>query len=368
MRNTTTNLMDANAEIETFAENKVYEGIFNIFELELEEISRFVAFTSGNMNVYSNKIHELHLRVCSEIENVLKIVVHKHFVSAEEVKNLWETDKSAFLEKKSLTPKYEELKNELNKDGKGKLDKLLFGIPDFLFYFKLACEKFNLHKKVIKFTGMVSHNIDWEIIQPFELEVGRDVPMWWTNYNKLKHDKITNFHLCTLEDLINSFSGLFILMNYLLKYPENNTAIPNRNFALNKLRGFIVSDCSFCSFESKYFKASVASQSHIFTMILPAHVSESDFQNYTILDLEISQINSRFKNITEYENYKIKDFDLKSFEYNEKKLTNPEINNRRDLFDSIEHAIFYAYLDYRQVMNWQKEYLRELQHLGIFIN
>ena len=119
MRNTTTNLMDANAEIETFAENKVYEGIFNIFELELEEISRFVAFTSGNMNVYSNKIHELHLRVCSEIENVLKIVVHKHFVSAEEVKNLWETDKSAFLEKKSLTPKYEELKNELNKDGKG---------------------------------------------------------------------------------------------------------------------------------------------------------------------------------------------------------------------------------------------------------
>jgi hypothetical protein len=72
--------MDANAEIENVAENKVYEGIFNIFELELEEISRFVAFTSGNMNVYSNKIHELHLRVCSEIENVLKIVIHKHFV------------------------------------------------------------------------------------------------------------------------------------------------------------------------------------------------------------------------------------------------------------------------------------------------
>ena len=95
--------MDAEAEIEIFSENKVYEGIFNIFELELKEISRFVAFTSGNMNVYSNKIHELHLRVCSEVENVLKIVVHKHFASAEEVKNLWETDKSAFLEKKSLT-------------------------------------------------------------------------------------------------------------------------------------------------------------------------------------------------------------------------------------------------------------------------
>lgn len=360
--------MDANAEIENVAENKVYEGIFNIFELELEEISRFVAFTSGNMNVYSNKIHELHLRVCSEIENVLKIVIHKHFVSADDVKTLWKSEKATFLEKKSLTPKYEELRSELNKDGKGKLDKFLFGFPDFLFYFKLACEKFNLDKKVIKFTGIVSHNLDWEIIQPFELEQGRDVPIWWSNYNKLKHDKITNFHLCTLGDLINSFSGLFILMNYLLKYPENNTPIPNRNFALDKLRGFMLSNGSFCSFESKYFQVSVASQSHIFTMILPAHISESDFQNLTILDLEIRQINSRLKNIIEYENHKIKDFDLKSFEYNDKKLTNSEVNNRRDLFNNIEHAIFYSYLDYRQVINWQNEYLRELQHLCRFIN
>jgi hypothetical protein len=127
--------MDVNTEIESFAENKVYEGLFDIFELELEEISRFVAFTSGNMKVYSNKIHELHLRVCSEIENILKIIIHRHFVSVEEVKAVWDVDKSAFLEKKSLTSKYEELKNELNKDGKGKLDKFLFGFPDFLFYF-----------------------------------------------------------------------------------------------------------------------------------------------------------------------------------------------------------------------------------------
>ncbi|HEX8286357.1 MAG TPA: hypothetical protein VF556_00055 [Pyrinomonadaceae bacterium] len=350
--------MDANAEIEKVAENKVYEGIFNIFELELEEISHFVAFTSSNMNVYSNKIHELHLRVCSEIENILKIVIHKHFVSADEIKTLWDSEKSAFLEKKSLTPKYEELRSELNKSDKGKLDKFLFGFPDFLFYFKLACEKFNLHKKVIKFTGMVSHNLDWEIIQPFELEEGRDIPIWWSNYNKLKHDKIKNFDICTLSDLIYSMSGLFILMNYLLKYPENNIPIPNRNFALDKLRGFTVSNIGNCSFESNYFTASVASQSHIFTMILPPHIVESDFQNITILELEVRQINNRFKNLVEYEKYKIKDIDLKSLEYNNKKLTNSEISNRRDLFDSVEHAIFYAYLDYRQVMNWQNEYLR----------
>ncbi|HQU84046.1 MAG TPA: hypothetical protein PKY59_13005 [Pyrinomonadaceae bacterium] len=360
--------MDAEEETENFAENKVYEGIFNIFELELEEISRFVAFTSGNMTAYSNKIHELHLRVCSEIENVLKIVIHKHFASADEVKTFWETDKSAFLENKSLTPKYEEIKNELNKGEKGKLDKFLFGFPDFLFYFKLACEKFNLHKKIIKFTGMVSHNLDWEIIQPFEVEDGRDVPIWWTNYNKLKHDKIKNFDICTLRDLLYSMSGLFILMNYLLKYPENNTPVPNRNFALDKLRGSILLNSISCSFESKFFKASVATQSHIFTMILPIRIAESDFQNLTILDLEIRQINRRFSNITEYENCKINDFDLKSFDYNDKKLTDGKINNRGDFFNSVEHAIFYSYLDYRQVINWQNEYFRELQNLCRFIN
>ena len=67
--------MDTNSEQEIFLDNKIYEGLFNIFELELEEISRFVALTSANMDVYSNKIHELHLRVCSEIENLLKVSV-----------------------------------------------------------------------------------------------------------------------------------------------------------------------------------------------------------------------------------------------------------------------------------------------------
>jgi hypothetical protein len=104
--------MDVETEKENFVENKVYEDLFNIFELELEEISRFIAFTKGNMTAYSNKIHELHLRICSEIENVLKIVIHKQFASKDEVKKRWNLDKSKYLEEKSLTKEYEELKNK----------------------------------------------------------------------------------------------------------------------------------------------------------------------------------------------------------------------------------------------------------------
>jgi hypothetical protein len=206
------------------------------------------------------------------------------------------------------------------------------------------------------------------VIQPFELEDDRDVPIWWTNYNKLKHDKIKNFHLCKLEDLIYSISGLFVLMNYLLKYQENNIPIPNRNFALDKLKGFIVSDCSFCSFESKYFKASVASQSHIYSMILPIQISESDFQTSTILDLEQRQINNRFKNIIEYESHKVRDFDFTSFEHNEQKTTKSEINNKNDMFRSIEHSLFYTYLDYMKVVDLKGNSYRELKHYGKFID
>lgn len=351
--------MDAN--IEAFSEQKVYEGIFNIFELELEEISRFVAFTGGNMSVYSNKIHELHLRVCSEVENILKIVIHKHFASTDEVRTLWDTDKSKFLEKKSLTPKYEELKNELNRDGKEKLDKLLFGFPDFLFYFKLACEKFNLHKKIIKFTGTVSQNIDWEIIQPFELGEGRDVPTWWTNYNKLKHDKIKNFHLCTLRDLIYSLSGLFILMNYLLKYPENNAPIENRNYLIERMKQTVfTTDVGFCAFNSKFFLATNAYQNILYSMFLPQNIPEDTYQSLRLGDLDKT---ARF--LSDDEKYiELKNMDLKSFGHKMIWANQEEINES----ESIEHSLFYTYIDYLQVIDFNGNPYRELRHYAIFTN
>ena len=136
-------------------------------------------------------------------------------------------------------------------------------------------------------------------------------------------------------------------MNYILKYQDNNLSIPNRNFALDKLKGIFVSlDCKFCSFQSKFFTASNAYQHHIYSMILPTHISEYDFKILKVIDLEL-KVNTKFKNITEYENHKIKDMDLKSFEH---KMTY-EINNKNDKFRSIEHSLFYTYLDYIETVN-----------------
>ena len=79
-----------------FSERKIYESIFSIFERELEEISQFVAFADCNMEVCSNKIHELHLRVCSEVENILKIIISQYFVPVGKIQESWKDKKINF--------------------------------------------------------------------------------------------------------------------------------------------------------------------------------------------------------------------------------------------------------------------------------
>ncbi len=356
--------MDTNSEQEIFLDNKIYEGLFNIFELELEEISRFVALTSANMDVYSNKIHELHLRVCSEIENLLKTVIHKHFVPLEDMKEYWAKEKATLLAEKSLTFQYEELKSQLNSGDKQEVERLLFGFPDFAFYFKLACGNFNLDKKVIKFSGMVSHVIEWEVIQPFQIKKGQNVPLWWSNYNKLKHDKIKNFDLCRLGDLLYALSGLYILMNYLLKYQTDNHPIQNRNYRLEKMTKAIVTfDCSFCSIKSNFFKASNASQDYPISSILPDMLSEIEYQEIRVTDLE-NRANIRWRDLIEKANTKLVDIDLKSLDY----ASIHEIRNLHDKMRSSEHSLFYIYLDFEKVMNFQNQSFRELKLLGRFIN
>ena len=119
--------------------------------------------------------------------------------------------------------KYDKIRNSISQ-GQGsnkikkeeeKIEKLLYGFPDFAFYLKIASDKINLNKKVVKFKPIISQSSRYNEIRPFTRE--SDVPSWWTHYNKLKHSKINDYNNCTFKDLIFSMSGLFILMNYLLK-------------------------------------------------------------------------------------------------------------------------------------------------------
>jgi hypothetical protein len=108
-----TKLGDVHGKPETVTELDIYEQIFRIFEEEFEEIGRFVAFTDTNAKTCSTKIHELHLRVCSEVENVLKIVIHRHFVPEGDIKKNWAAEKTKFLEKKAFAQNTKNLRKNL---------------------------------------------------------------------------------------------------------------------------------------------------------------------------------------------------------------------------------------------------------------
>lgn len=338
--------------IENFSEHKIYEGIFNIFERELDDISNFIAFSDGNMGVYSNKIHELHLRVCSEIENVLKIIIHKHFGSKQEVEEHWKDKKSEFLKDKNLIDEYEILKGKLsNKKECEKLDKLMYGFPDFLFYFKIACEKFNLDKKIVKFKAIISQSSNWNEIQPFKSD--KAVPLWWTHYNNLKHDKIKKYNVCTFGDLISSMSGLFVLMNYLLKYQQNNYPTQNFNyvhFTQNDMLPY--TNLEFCSFQSKLFEASVSYQLTELSMFLPVSIDNIQYEKNSL------QYYHTINNSTcraPFQNKSLKDINLKSSEY-----TEPN--------QSYLSSLFHTYVDYQKVVNFQRMEFWKLGHFGIFSN
>ena len=338
--------------IENFSERKIYEGLFNIFERELDEISNFIAFSDGNMGVYSNKIHELHLRVCSEIENVLKIIIHEHFMPEQEIEARWKDEKSKFLKEKDLVSEYERLKEKLcNKKEKEKLEKLLYGFPDFSLYFKIAREKFNLDKKIVRFNAMISQSSNWNDIQPFKS--AQDVPLWWTHYNNLKHDKIKKYKVCTFGDLISSMSGLFVLMNYLLKYQKDNYPAKNSNYVHFSQNDMLpCGDSAFFAFQSKLFEASVSYQLTELSMILPLCIDVVQYENNSLHHYyNINNCSCR----APFQDKSLKDIDLKSCEYVE-----PSQNYLSSLF--------YTYVDYQKVTDFQRMEFWKLGHFGIFSN
>lgn len=45
----------------------------------------------------------------------------------------------------------------------------------------------------------------------------RGVPLWWTAYNKIKHQRYTEYHMANLKNVLNAVGGLFVACLYLYK-------------------------------------------------------------------------------------------------------------------------------------------------------
>ncbi|MCL3782521.1 hypothetical protein EMN47_19225 [Prolixibacteraceae bacterium JC049] len=306
-------------------ENKIYEGIFNVLEEEFKEIGRYISFTESNLKSYSIKIQELHLRVCSEVENLMKIVIHKHFLDKREVEKMWNSKQSNFLSEAGKKDEFEALQDGLNKRRKEKVEKLMYGYPDFAFYFELANEQFNLNKKAVHFLSSLDNSDELTVILPFETEKDRTVPVWWTSYNKMKHDKVNSFSICTLENLIYSFGGLFVLMNYLIEYQDNNNP-RHEEFPKERVTS-IPMDCDCWAFQSNHFKATNSIQDINISMQLVKDLMRED-EYAALLEKYGKDLSAHFTEIS------------KKMAFHSKLVKE-------------ENFIFHVYYDYKKLANSQ---------------
>jgi len=51
------------------------------------------------------------------------------------------------------------------------------------------------------------------------------VPLWWTEYNKVKHHRDTDFDKANLKNVLNVVSGLFVITLYFYKEKAENAEL-----------------------------------------------------------------------------------------------------------------------------------------------
>ncbi len=201
---------------------ELFVQLFRIYEQEFLNILQYIAPMESNYKASSNKIHELHLRICAEMENLIKEVAKSICPEFDFKSNFNEYKRSKLSVSNGKI--LEGILGKIEEDEKTVLlDLLWWSNPDFAYFLSFVDDKVALCSKKIKFmedlemisTSTICWFDRWFYIQPFE-KISSLVPKWRTNYNKIKHNKIENYTQCTLHDLIYSIWWYYILLNYLV--------------------------------------------------------------------------------------------------------------------------------------------------------
>jgi len=181
-------------------QKKLFIQLYDIFEKELVNIFEYIAPMKVNYNVFWNRVHELHLRVCTEIENIWKYLC-----------------------------------KQIAMDKKDDFEKI--NTADSEYYLNYLDKYLSIKNKKIEF---IWHLEIWEPIykNPFWEK------NWWTNYDLLKHNKTKWYSNCCLEDLIDSLWALYILLNYVIIW-YNSCNDCKEKFYINPCKNFWINSLIF---------------------------------------------------------------------------------------------------------------------------
>jgi hypothetical protein len=142
---------------------------FLAIENDLDRLSRYIEFDESNFNCFSIEISRILLASSAEVDVVCKQLCKKinSQSSAETINQYRDEIKGAFP-----------------------------NIPNF----KVVLPRYGLELKPWD---------NWNDIN--------GIPDWWTAYNKIKHQRDSEYHRANLRNAINSVAGLFVVTIYLYK-------------------------------------------------------------------------------------------------------------------------------------------------------
>lgn len=143
----------------------VHWNYFLAFDSDAEKLSRYIEFTKKNEETYSIELVRLLLSAASEVDVVAKLLCNKK-KPGEKPKNM--DDYRNILN--PIFPKIKDMKIQIPRYG---LDLTPW-------------EKWNKNKN----------------------------PIWWKDYNGVKHRRDKDFQKANLKNTLNSIAGLFCLLLY----------------------------------------------------------------------------------------------------------------------------------------------------------
>jgi hypothetical protein len=142
-------------------------------ERELNEISRFVEFDERNFDCFSIEIARLLLTSAAEVDVVCKQICKS-------------------INHKSKADKIHKYKTEIL--------STFPGMPQF----QVIMPRFGLTLT------------PWD-----EWSKPHSVPFWWTAYNKIKHQRNSEYHRASLKNVLNAVAGLYVMVLHLYRDKAN---------------------------------------------------------------------------------------------------------------------------------------------------
>ncbi|MBI5354368.1 MAG: hypothetical protein HZB50_17140 [Chloroflexi bacterium] len=186
-------------------ESLIHWNYFLALESDLAQVSRYIEFDKKNFRTYSIELAHLLLASSSEVDVIAKGIC-------------------GFLEPKSSAENINQYREIINRN-----------LPEFKKEF-IYVPRFNIKLKPWD---------NWNSIKKPSKN-----PLWWSSYNKVKHERSEYFAEANLKNVLNSVSGLLVTIFYFykLKFSVNRPQLQARD-----ITQLIMPESEFVRLDESYY-------------------------------------------------------------------------------------------------------------------